>query len=190
MRSAALLIFISACNAALGSDTGTIQARPDQAFLQLADAARFLANYKEMAAVSVRVSASLEPGDRNPHAAFMAKVAVADLSDMRDCMGRAYASGPVTQQDAVQLVRMFTSPLGKKILDIHHRGLMASLDKDAYPPVDWSSITEEERTETPAFFEHPAFKRYGALISSRAFDHASTACLVESKIGKATGFKG
>lgn len=190
MRSAALLLFLSACNAALGADTSAIQAEPDKAFLQLVDATRFLAHYKETAAVSARVSGKRARGEQNPHAAFMAKVAVADLSDMRACMGRAYASGPITPADAVQLVRMFNSPLGKKVLDITHKGMLASLDKDAYRPVDWSSITEEERAETPAFFAHPAFAHYGALMSDPAFGQAVTACLAASRVGKANGFTG
>lgn len=190
MRPAALLLFFGACNAALGSDTGTIQAKPDKAFLQLVDATRFLANYKEMAGVSARVSAKRAPSEQNPNAAFLAKVAVADLSDMRDCMGRSYAGGPITPKDAVQLVRMFNSPLGKKVLDITHKGIIASLDKDAYPPADWSSITEEERPQTQAFFENPAFEHYGSLISNPAFEQATTACLAASKVGKANGFKG
>ncbi|NHZ63968.1 hypothetical protein [Massilia genomosp. 1] len=190
MRSAALLIFIGACNAALGSDTSTLQAKPDAAFLQLVDATRFLANYKEMAAVSARVSTKRAQGDQNPYAAFLAKVAVADLSDIRDCMGRAYASGPITPTDAVQLVRIFNSPLGKKVIDITHRSIIAKLDQDAFPRVDWSSVTDDERTEMPSIFENPAFQHYAAVISNPAFEQATMACLVSSKVGKANGFKG
>ncbi|NHZ89520.1 hypothetical protein F2P45_10910 [Massilia sp. CCM 8733] len=189
VRSAALLILTSAGNAALGSETGTIQADPDTAFLQFVDATRFLANYKEMAAVSARVFGARAQGSDSQYAAFMAKVAVADLSDMRGCMGRAYASGSMTSSDAVNLVQIFTSPVGKKVIDISKTMVIDSLEKGTPAPADWSSITPAERAEVVSIYQNPAFQRYGAHVSTPAFQLAIKTCLKSSKVARENGLE-
>src|SRR4051794_10914271 len=76
------------------------------AFSDLMEARHFIRNYQQVAAVSAKVYGDRGQGSDREFAAFSAKAAAADLTDYRNCMSRAFASGPLSEADAKELVRI------------------------------------------------------------------------------------
>jgi hypothetical protein len=158
-------------------------------FDQLLEASRFIPNYKETAAVSARVFGARAQGSDKEYAAFMAKVAKADLTDLQTCLSRAYAAGPLTANDAEELVQIFRSPIGVRLLGLSQQMAIADIERGSHKQLDPSILTDSERRELALVYQKPVFARYSAFIISQTCAESTRTCLASSKVAKENGIK-
>jgi hypothetical protein len=158
-------------------------------FDELLEVTYFIKNYKESAVVSARVLGARNQGSDREYAAFMARVVDADLSDLQACMGRAYAAGPLTVADAEELVRIFQSRIGVRVLDLTQQVVIADIERGFHKPLDVALLGDSERREIALLFQRPVFVRYNAYIASQAQAVSTRACIAASRVGKESGIK-
>lgn len=142
-----------------------------------------------MASVSAAVFATRTQGSDGQFAAFMAKVAKVDLSDFKLCISKAYAVGSLAVGDAKELVEVFRSPGGQRVLELSQQMLIADLRRGYHKPLDPSYFTPSDRQNVARIYKMPVFQRYGAFITSPAFKSATRGCVASSAIGRESGVK-
>lgn len=187
VRNRILTLLLAATASASGFAYG--ETSNDSAYLQLVDATRFIANYKQMAAISAKVFAVRAKGSDKEFASVMATVASADLSDTRQCISQAYASSSLSPTDAKELAEIFRTPIGIKVLDLSQQMLVDDIERGSHKPIDPSLLTEPERKELFQVYQRPVFARYSRLVVGPTFQAAAGACILSSKAIKASGAK-
>lgn len=172
----------------LSAASGALAGSKDIAvYTELVDASHFVKNYKRTASETAAIFAARGRGNDKQFAAFLAKVAKADLSDFKICISGAYATGPLTVGDAKELIKVFRSSAGQRVLDLSQQMLVADMRRGYHEPLDPSRLSESDRQDIVSLYKMPVFQRYGAFISSPAFKSAIQTCLVASKVGRDSG---
>jgi hypothetical protein len=164
----------------------------DDIYIQLVDATHFIDNYKETAAVSAQVFSARNQGSDRQYAQFMAFMAHADLSDIKACVAKAYSGPMMTERDARELVELFESPFGQKILDLSQQMVINDIRHGASQGVDpsaWNALSSQDRQQFLEIRSRPSFVHYGQVTSSPAFRAGIGHCLLGSKAAKASGIK-
>lgn len=161
-------------------------------YMQLVDATNFIANYKEMAAVSAEVSAARGQGSDAEYAKVMTNMARSDISDIKGCVARAYSNPPITSEDATELVATFKSPVGKKMLSLS-QAMLINYIRHGSPqgpdPAALNSFSDKERQQLIEIRQSPSFVHYNQLIGSDGFKANLGRCIMQSRAFRQSGIK-
>jgi hypothetical protein len=171
------------------AQTASTEVSDPTPFVELLTATRFIENYKETAAVSARVFAARGQGSDKEYSAFMAKVASANLSDMRLCLAHAYAATSLTIADARELVAIFKTPIGLKVIDLSQRWNLSNITRGSVKPMDASLLSDSERIELSQLYKRSVFARYNSVVAGESIAAATRACLGSSKVAKEADVK-
>ena len=159
-------------------------------YSQLVDAAHFIENYRESAAVSAQVFAARGQGSDADFAKFMASVARYGIADVKDCVAQAFSNPPMTPDDAADLIKIFKSPMGKKILDLGQATMINNIRHMSSQGVDASTVgkfTAEERRDLVEIRRRPSMVHYGQLMGSAVFRSSLGQCIQSSKAARESG---
>jgi hypothetical protein len=171
-----MLMVLLACCKAVAPAHGSLPASK-KSLTELAAAVGFVANYKEVAAVSARVYAKRGQGSDAQTAAVMSKVAASDLTSAEPCIVRVYELPAFTDGEARQLTEFFTSALGSKLLAGSQRMQLASIEALSLQRADASMFTADEKQQLAAIYQTPAFRKYGQMAASRDAARAMLICI-------------
>jgi len=161
----------------------------NNAYIQLLEATRFISNYKQVASISAKVFAARGQGNDREYASLMAKIAVSDLSDIKVCFAGAYSGNALTVEDAQDLVEIFKSPIGSKILDLSQNMLIANIERAAHQSPSPVVLTDIDRKQMIAIYKRPSFTHYGTMLSSPSFGANVKTCLMGSRVVRESGIK-
>jgi hypothetical protein len=185
-------LFVALSPAMLSAQSMKDSSAGDDIYVQLVDATHFIDNYKEMAAVSAQVFSVRNQGSDRQYAQFMAFMAHADLSDIKACVAKNYADQMMTEGDARELVEIFKSPIGEKILRLSQQMVIDDIRHGAPQGADVSglnALSSEDRQQLLEIRSTPSFVHYGQVTTSSAFRAGVGHCLLGSKAAKASGMK-
>lgn len=162
---------------------------PASEYLRLLKATKYIENYKEAAAVSARVFNARGEGNDKEFARFMNIVATSNLSDVRACMADVYKTHDLTHKDVINLISIFESPLGVKILDQSKRMMIADIEQGNHQALPTNLFTDKERHEMEKMQQNASYRKYGLMTANREFAKGMMKCITESSAVKKAGIK-
>jgi len=157
------------------------------AFDDLLTANHFIQNYQEQSAAMARVFGARAQGSDREFAAFSAKVAAADLTHYRGCMSKAYAAGPLTEADAIELARMFRTPAEEHLNAITERSAIANIEAGSNRGTDLSLLSDSDRRQVAVDRNSPLYARYVAFLVGQEHARFREVCLKELAISLGFG---
>ena len=164
---------------------------PSRASLsRLLEVLHFVRAYQEMAAVSERVFKERNQGTDAEFARFMGVVARADLSDMNDCvLNLVERRGRFGQAEVDELVAIFESPLGKKVLAETNRVMRATIEQQIVVKPSFDSFSPQDLQRIREIYQTAVFQKYGAMVSSKEWANGMMQCVLASKDVRAANLK-
>jgi len=162
---------------------------PAADYLRLLHASRNVEQFKQVAAVSARVYGARDKGTDKEYAQLMGVIATADLSDANDCLVNLYRSQELTREDVAELISIFESPLGVKLLEHSERMLLAAIERGGSQPMQPAAFSDDEKRGLQEIRENAAFRKYGTITANQRFATGMIDCIGQSDAVKKTGIK-
>jgi hypothetical protein len=174
---------------ALAQRAAQVSDVPAADYLRLLHASRNVEQFKQVAAVSARVYGARDKGTDKEYAQLMGVIATADLSDANDCLVNLYRSQELTREDVAELISIFESPLGVKLLEHSERMLLAAIERGGSQPMQPAAFSDDEKRGLQEIRENAAFRKYGAVTANQRFATGMIDCIGQSEAVKKTGIK-